>query len=127
MVLWFIVRVLDAKLRRVLILAGFLDDDHQAVVRRVGFQVFTGGPFECALVVDLVRERVDGFHVLAGAAQQHDRDRARRVGFPFDRVGLSGFDGVVDAGLGDRVAFGWVVVVGGCVCCCCCCQEGCKE
>lgn len=126
MVLGLIIRVLNPELRRVLILAVFLDDDHQTVVRGVGLQVFTGRPFELALVVDFLGQRVDRFHVLAGPAEQDDGDGTFRVGFPFYGIGFSGFDGVVDAGFGECVAFRGVVVVGRFVGCCQC-EEGCKE
>lgn len=103
--------VLDAELGGVLVLAGALDDEHQTVVSGVRLQVRAGGPVEVAGVVNGLGQSVDGLDVGGGAAEEDQGDGALGGGIPLNGVGLAGGHQVVEAGLGDGVTRGGLVVV----------------
>lgn len=94
----------DTELSRVLVLAGALDNEHQAVVGDVVLEVSAGGPGEAAVVGNLLGDGLDGLDVGAGAAEEDQRDGARGGGSPLNVEGLADGDLLVQAGLDDGIA-----------------------
>ena len=96
---------------RVLVLAGALDDQEQAVVGRIRLQAGAGSPGVAAVVGNRLGDGVNGLDVGAGSTQEHQRDLTRSGGIPLDGVGLAGRDLLLQTGLNDSVARGRLRVV----------------
>jgi hypothetical protein len=98
-------------LGRVLILAGALDDEHEAVVGDVGLKLGAGGPDIAAIVLDRLSDGSDGLDVGAGAPEEDQRDGAFRGGGPLNGIRLADRDDLVKPGLEDGIALGRLGVV----------------
>lgn len=102
-----VVVVRDAELGGVLVLAGLLDDEEDAVAGRVGLEVGRGSPHEVALSVgEGLDDGRNGDVVAARATEELQGDRALGGGVPGDGVGLSGRHDLVETGREDGVAHG---------------------
>ena len=100
--------VLDAELSRVLVLAGSLDDDLDAVVGDVVFEVGVGHPDVGAGVVDGVDDGADGDDVGAWATEEEDGDLSFGGGIPGDLELLADGHLLVELGSEDGVTGWWL-------------------
>jgi hypothetical protein len=78
----------------------------------VGLERGAGSPGKAAGVGDAVGQRLNGHHIGAGTAQEHQRDRPGGSGIPCDCVRLASRDQFVQAGLEDGISRGVLGVVG---------------
>lgn len=108
--LWLGAVVLDAEVGAVLVLAGALDDNHEAVAIVTG-EIRARSPGVVAGVGDVLRKRCNWFAVLGAAVEEHDGDVARGGCLPGDGVGLADRDALVEARGSDGVAGGRLAVV----------------
>lgn len=106
-----VVRVVDAELSRVLVLAGTLDDQQDAVVGDVGHELGAGSPGVAAIVRDRFGDGADGLDISAGPAEEYQRDGAFRAGRPLNGVGLPDRNLVAQPGFENGIARGRFGVV----------------
>lgn len=106
-VLW----VGDTELGRVLVLAGALDNEHEAIVSDVRLELGAGGPGERTVVGDLLGNGHEGLHIGARSAEEDQRNWALGGRLPLDVVGLAGRNGLLETGLEDGIARGSLGVV----------------
>lgn len=107
-----VVRVGDAELDGVLVLASALDNKEDTVVGGVRLEGGAGSPRVTARVVDVFDNGLDGDDVGAGAAQKDKRHSARGSGVPGDLEGLASRNNLVQFGGEDGIAGGVLRVVG---------------
>ena len=85
----------DAELGRVLVLAGHVVDELEAVVGGVGLEARGRSPGECAAVGDASHDGGDGDHVGGRAAEENKRDAVGGGWLPGDLEWLAGGDDLV--------------------------------
>lgn len=108
--LWLGAVVLDAEVGAVLVLAGALDDDHEAVGVVTG-EIRTRSPRELAGVRDVLSKSLNWVAVLGAAVEEHDGDFAVGGCLPGDDVRLVDRDALVEAWGAEGVAGGILAVV----------------
>ena len=103
-----LVVVRDAELGGVLVLAGLVVDELDAVALGAlrGLKSGLGVPGVATAVLDLLGDGVDGDEVLGGALEEDERDGALSGRLPGDGEGLADRDDGVQARLRDGVALG---------------------
>ena len=108
-------------MRRVLVLAGGVDDQLETVARGRGRarrgQIIGDGPLESAGIVDAVGDRVDQVQVCGCASEEKDGDGSFGGGFPLDGETRACWDDAAQARrrewVADRVvSHGLVVGIG---------------